>query len=295
LLFVLLSQCLLVPFCLCTTSSADDRLTKTPFGKLPRECVHTVRSGSLIFNEDGYTRVEHPSHPTYRISSCNLNSFLQDRKRRPQTYDGWLAYTTYHNPVGFSGFLGYFTVPNEPQNTPEELYIFTGLQNVDWIPIVDPEPPAFDIIQPVLQYPGDNGDYWSVKSWYVTLGATVLVSDEIQVSVGDNIFGNMTRVGPHSWYIGGTSMASGLTSSLTVYHKNRLQSQPWAYNTLECYGCDGGCSYEPTTPVQFTKLWLIDENGRHVVPQWVSHVSPNRLCHEKAIVNSPGSVTIDFD
>ena len=35
-----------------------------------------------------------------------------------------------------------------------------------WIPKVDPHPSqAFDIIQPVLQYPGDNGDYWSVKSW----------------------------------------------------------------------------------------------------------------------------------
>lgn len=55
---------------------------------------------------------------------------------------------------------------SSPASTPDILYIFTGLQNIDWIPKVDPEPSAaFDIIQPVLQYPGDGGDYWSVKSW----------------------------------------------------------------------------------------------------------------------------------
>ena len=48
---------------------------------------------------------------------------------------------------GISQFVGNFSVPDKPQNDPEELYIFTGLQNVDWIPIVDPEPPVFDIIQ----------------------------------------------------------------------------------------------------------------------------------------------------
>jgi len=288
---VLLLVCVFV----CGSSPVDERGTNTPIGKLPSECVHTVKSGSRIFDEDNLIRVEHPSHLPYFLPHCDISNYLKQKKRLPQEYDGWLAYTTYHNPVGFKSFLGYFSVPNEPQSDPEVLYLFTGLQNVDWIPIVDPQPPVFDIIQPVLQYPGDNGNYWSVRSWYVTLNSGVINSDEVQVSVGDNIFGNMTRVGAHSWYIGGTSSASGLTSEITVFHKNRLTSQPWAYNTLECYGCGGGCSYEPTTPIQFTKLSLIDENGHTVMPQWVPHTSPNRLCHEKANVNSPTSVTINFD
>lgn len=81
----------------------------------------------------------------------------------------------------------------------QQLFIFTGLQNVDWvstrewplcsvnlcdervsgsfqlssrsvvqIPIHDPEVPVFDIIQPVLQYPADGGDWYSVKSWSVS-------------------------------------------------------------------------------------------------------------------------------
>jgi len=212
----------------------------------------------------------------------------------PQGYDGWLAYTTFHDPVGFNNFLGYFSVPNAPQNDPEVLYLFTGLQNVDWIPLVDPEPPVFDIIQPVLQYPGDSGNYWSVKSWYVTLNSGVLYSSEIQVNSGDNIFGNMTKIGSNSWYIGGTSTQNGQTTQLSVNNKNRLSSQPWAYNTAECYGCGGGCSYEPTQPVQFTKLSLVDQNNQPVSPQWVPHTSPNPECKEQATVNSPASVTISF-
>ena len=54
-------------------------------------------------------------------------------------------------PLSNRAALSTNSVPNAPQNDPEVLYIFTGLQNVDWIPIVDPEPPVFDIIQVVKQ------------------------------------------------------------------------------------------------------------------------------------------------
>lgn len=39
------------------------------------------------------------------------------------------------------------------------------------------------------QYPGDNGNYWSVKSWYVTLTAGASASDELPLNAGDLIFG----------------------------------------------------------------------------------------------------------
>jgi hypothetical protein len=68
-------------------------------------------------------------------------------------------------PTGFNSFAGTFSVPDAPAKEPAMLYFFPGLQNVDWIPKVDPEVPGFDIIQPVLQYPGDLGRYWSVKNW----------------------------------------------------------------------------------------------------------------------------------
>jgi len=198
-----------------------------------------------------------------------------------------------HAQQGIGKFLGYFSVPDNPQNDPEVLYLFTGLQNVDWIPIVDPTPPVFDIIQPVLQYPGDNGNYWSVKSWYVTLNSGVLYSREIQTQTGDKIFGNMTQIGTDTWYIGGTSQKSGQTTEITV-SRNRLVSQPWAYNTLECYGCSGGCSYEPTSPVYFTQLELYDKSGKAINPSWAPFTSPNNICNDRATIVSTSAVTISF-
>jgi len=275
-------------------TKVDKGYVNTPIGRLPPHCVHTVRSGSEIYEtEKGVVIIKHPSHEPYTLPPCSVRTSLIKKKPAPFEYDGWLAYTTFQYPAGINTFVGYFTVPNDPQNDPEVLYIFTGLQNVDWIPIVDPEPPVFDIIQPVLQFPGDNGNYWSVKSWYVTLNSGVINSDEIEVAAGDNILGVMNKTAVTTWYIGGTSSQTGQTTQITVT-KNRLALQPWAYNTLECYGCGGGCSYEPTTPTQFTKLVLLDKMGHPVVPTWVPHTSPNRLCHEKAIVNSPASVTINF-
>jgi hypothetical protein len=63
------------------------------------------------------------------------------------------------------------------------LYFFPGLQNIDWIPKVDPEPlTAFDIIQPVLQYPGTLPGLWDLKSWYVTINSGALTSKAVQVN-----------------------------------------------------------------------------------------------------------------
>ena len=42
--------------------------------------------------------------------------------------------------------------------------------------------------------PGDRGDYWSVKSWYVTLDGGVMVSDEIKLNVGDLLFSKISIV-----------------------------------------------------------------------------------------------------
>ena len=71
-------------------------------------------------------------------------------------------------------------MPDEPDNEPEALFIFTGLQSDDWVPIVGGNaPPGFDIIQPVLRYPANSGYGWSAQSWFVTLDIGYLVSNEI--------------------------------------------------------------------------------------------------------------------
>lgn len=73
----------------------------------------------------------------------------------PADYNGWLQYTAFNlsATASFDSFLGRFSVPAAPVHPPQILYVFTGLQNKDWIPKVDPESAGagFDIIQPVLQ------------------------------------------------------------------------------------------------------------------------------------------------
>jgi len=211
-------------------------------------------------------------------------------KQYPSDYDGWLAYTTTYNAAGYDSFLGYFSVPEKPENPPLTLFLFTGLQNIDWIPKVDPKPKTFDIIQPVLQYPGEKGQYWSVRSWYVTLTGDVLVSPEAECEVGDNVFGNMTQIANNTWYIGSTTK-QGKTVSVSV-NRPVLQIQPWAYVTLECYGCND-CSYEPVNTSNFTSL-VLSVDGKQITPSWNASTSPHPICHEIAHIVDPATISITF-
>ena len=128
----------------------------------PDECVHVVPNGAHVTEDaKGRVRVEHESlrGGHMRIPSCKRNAKSKSaRLGFPADYNGWLAYTSYKTTADtFTNFLGNFSVPNAPRNTPQQLFIFTGLQNVDWIPKVDPMPSQpFDILQPVLQYPADD-------------------------------------------------------------------------------------------------------------------------------------------
>jgi len=280
------------------------RHVPVPFGRMREECVRNVPSGAVItvVNENK-TIVYDPATDTETIYGPCDTQFQPLRKaslagnganRKLLEYDGWLGYTQWENTAGsgdIASFLGSFSVPNAPKRDPEVLYIFTGLQDDDWVPLLGPAPSDFDIIQPVLQYPAEGGNYWSVRSWYVTLTGGSLVSDEIPLSVGGTVFGNMTRVGPTSYYIGSTNTATGKTTSLTV-NKPRLKNQNWAFTTVECYGCDG-CDWLPTNDCDFTDMTLASDSGP-LTATWAAEVSPNPKCHTTAHVTDSATVTYSF-
>jgi len=293
---VLVSLCLVVVCASLPTFIKDGvAYSHTPAGPYRADCVHTVRNNTHIIWEDAEQRyyAEDPiTSVRTLIPLCATEKKLGET--RLQEYDGWLAYTSWKSETDVSSFLGYFSVPNKPKYQPEVLYLFTGLQNVNWIPIVDPEPPKFDIIQPVLQYPAEAGNSWSVRSWYVTLNSGVIATDEIPTTPGDLIFGNMTKIGPANWYIAGVSKRTGQSTSFRV-SRDRLVSQPWCYNTLECYGCGGGCGYEPTEPVNFSQLAIRDRSQKVVTPVWKAYTSPNNICNDKAVVYNSTFVQIRFN
>jgi len=274
-------------------------IKKTPFGPLPGFCVRSVPSGTRLHKfANGTVVAFHPllqetTFPPRKECREHLLMNIQNRlKRNTNQYNGWLSFTSFNLPAGFGSFIGNFSVPDNPASYPEVLYLFTGLQNVDWIPIVDPEPAVFDIIQPVLQYPGDSGSGWSVKSWYVTLDSNVYSSDEILVNTGEDVYGAMKNIGPSSWFIESAN-AVGQSTNLTVTQEEGLDLQPWAYNTLECYGCED-CSEYPTEPIHFKYLQLTNFKGKPVTPVWTVRASPNPICHEKSVVISPSTVDIHF-
>eukprot|EP01090_Pellita_catalonica_P005862 TRINITY_DN16084_c0_g1_i2.p1 TRINITY_DN16084_c0_g1~~TRINITY_DN16084_c0_g1_i2.p1 ORF type:complete len:172 (+),score=10.14 TRINITY_DN16084_c0_g1_i2:62-517(+) len=124
----------------------------TPFGPFLENCVHNIPNGAHVTHVDNMTIVFDPlTGQINKIPPCASAEPLLG-KEDVGSYDGWLAYTSFHYPAGISKFLGYFSVPSAPEYDPQVLYLFTGLQNVNWIPIVDPPPSVFGIIQPCLLY-----------------------------------------------------------------------------------------------------------------------------------------------
>ena len=95
---------------------------------------------------------------------------------------------------------------------------------------------------------------------------------------------------PNSRYIG-TTNGNDQTTYITVA-RDVLKTQPWAYNTAECYGCQS-CDSEPSNVVDFTQL-EISYKGQPLKPTWVTHTTPTPICSEKAIVNADQTVTISF-
>jgi len=211
--------------------------------------------------------------------------------------DGWQQYV-HQNAGNVTALLGQWTVPVAPSEDEQTLFTFTGLQNIDWVP-PQPDPTGpFDIIQPVLQYGASSaggGDYWTVASWYVTLGTDVVYSDLVQVSPGDVIFGNMTLLSTGTWYINGVDLQSGVQSPLTI-SRSLLDSQPWTYVTLEVYDVDDCGQYPPSgTPIPFSKLQLF-LSGKEVTPQWSVGVQGQQppVCSSSITVSDPATVTIYF-
>eukprot|EP00026_Physarum_polycephalum_P013773 Phypoly_transcript_14213.p1 GENE.Phypoly_transcript_14213~~Phypoly_transcript_14213.p1 ORF type:complete len:302 (-),score=13.80 Phypoly_transcript_14213:103-942(-) len=257
-----------------------------PGGYAWDECVHNVPSDSHIYeNQFQQTIIEFPNGTTKVLSPCayarKLSSSKPSKGVDAEGWQSWVSFSTPDNST-FTKFLGNFSVPSEPENFNEEgiLYMFTGVQNYNWVPTPSdptPTPPGFDIIQPVLQYgrtPDKGGKYWAVASWYVTLDDNYIASKLVKVNAGDIIYGTMTNKGGGSWFIGAAVVGTTSSSNIQV-SKPRLISQPWAYCTLEVYNIDK-CEYMPSaSSVQFTNLYLETSSGP-ITPTWQTFTGPKK-------------------
>lgn len=261
-------------------------------GVYPEGCVVEIPDGAQVF--------QHDRSFTVIFADGEEIEYEEDIRCRPESLPerilailqaeglpvpderlahGWQAWTTYYHQSGINSFPGYFTVPDIPEETTfnQILYIFTGLQNINWVPEpYGPEPwGKFDIIQPVLELFGKEG--WQLQSWYVPLPGMAKTSRTMNVNPGDNIFGNMTLTGPSSWTIISQSTETGEAVTLDVTNEDVLVSQPWAYTTLEVYNVDG-CSQYPDNDILFTDMDMYDDSGNALKVNWVAHTGQVQVC-----------------
>jgi len=280
------------------------------------ECFHEVnsgdhvddrgRSGVWLTGANGVPR-KLPSCPKPNVPHRMMRR--QSDSSRAINLQGWQTWTSFNNlnNATFTTFNGNFTVPPAPASWPSNpdtavIYVFTGLQNDNWVP--DGEEPTtpteFEIIQPVLQFGGGSenggGKFWGVASWYVTVDAGALYSKTTKLNPGDSIYGVMQQIGSTTWLIGAQA-PSGLWTNLTV-NKNRLSSNPWAYNTLETYDVLS-CDWMPAGATKFSSLLLLGPQGQQVTANWRVHTEPGTgsysdQCHSNFTTSSPSLLTLTY-
>jgi len=264
----------------------------TPFGYLPKECVHHVREDEVASFDD----VDEMFRIRRRVTLENGKDDYQIVEEYPRCEsepvkpqgsraepNGWAAYALWLTNIPLTEFGGEWSVPSNPtQEGLQTLFLFTGLQNAYSREV--------SIIQPVLQWgSSEAGDSktWEIASWFVG-GSHASYSDLVgPCSPGDTIVGNMTLNSSGQWQIITADQNNGLTTTLTVLTG---VTEIDAFVTLEVYGIDT-CSDYPNGQDTFSSLWL-ESNGVVQYADWTSQTEPD--CSEAVTINSATSVTIKF-
>jgi len=290
----------------------------TPGGNLVwSDCMYEAPDESTVVDTEGVTTVIHPDGTEFTMEKCKYPIQRAHTKKSVGAHsihsnvgaaptDGWQVWSTFQHPNNdtFVSFYGLFNVPGTPTTwDPTDqaiLYMFTGLQSDNWVPINN-EPPApsnFDIIQPVIQFGGGSenggGQYWGIASWYVTLNDGAVWSKLLDLNAGDVIIGNMTQTAPTSWFIGGLLQGTTKTSNLNV-KRARLITQPWAYCTLEVYNI-ATCSWfpPPGSAIDFYGMSFTDANGPITAAWNLNSNGSGSHCTTKISSASSANVTISF-
>lgn len=298
-----------------TPAAAATEAAITPAGWMHPSCVHRVPHGARVTRkEGGGFHVEHETFEggSSHISPCNASVKLPPRAVGDPNSNvagepfkgGWQVYAKQQPPRDVTSFLGSWNVPDAPKTyTGQTVFLFTGMQNIDWVPPDGGGPSSkFDIIQPVLQYgpsSAGGGEYWSISSWYVPEHdgwfAEAVYSDVLKVEEGDTIFGNMTRTADQEFFISTASTKLGNSTAMKI-NKPLLQVQPWMYVTLESYADYNNltCDMWPSTPATFTNLHFAAKDGTEILQDW-QQVTKNPICGDSVAVDSHGGkVVIGF-
>jgi hypothetical protein len=151
-----------------------------------------------------------------------------------------------------------WTVPQLPTTSSGQvIYLFNGLEYIGCS--------SAAILQPVLQYAfaaGAGGNYWSIRSWYVTPSGPVMRSpSQIQVQPGQVLVGLITQTavrvktavsGP--WYSYTCEFQGIPDTTLQVQNVQRLHL---ACETLEAYSMTRASDYPASPNTAFTDIDIL--------------------------------------
>jgi len=274
-------------------------LAVTPFGLMPKSCVHAVSANQMVVNEPGKTMIRNKETQedeqimgrcSEQVSILAKEGQRQAEPNSPMLPDGWAAYAfSGKDAQSLTSYNGTWTVPDTPQDEGQQvLFLFTGLQN-----LYDENGNALrggvtNIIQPVLQFgvsEAGGGDYWALASWYVDSNNHAHYSVLTQTESGNVIVGTMVlNVTSNIWVI---SSIDNTTGNSTVLDIATHTKEPNAFVTLEVYTISKCLEY-PTGNVTFANLVFAPA----FTPTWTPLTEKG--CEESVTINSDGTVTLEF-
>jgi hypothetical protein len=260
---------------LSTAEAAALGVGLTPFGYMPKSCVHGVSNGATILEENNGLTIVHADKTKERIEgNCNVAPLPS----------GWSVYGAWIDSQPLQYFGAAWVVPPLPQDERTQvLFLFNGLQNDG--PLNAPT----TIIQPVLQYgvsEAGGGMYWAIASWFVSSTGHAVYSKLGNVNAGDLLLGNMTNTNG-LWEIVGTDTNNGASATISV---RPGATQLFAALTLEVYQVTTCLEY-PSGSTTFYDLVLRDGSG-DATPKW----TPNALrgCEEALNVIDSTAVEVKY-
>jgi hypothetical protein len=104
----------------------------------------------------------------------------------------------------------------------------------------------------------------------------------------------MTRTGASAWYIDSRAPSGKHTSLTAKGLGSRLDTQPWAYVTMECYGCTGCNTLPPGNSSSDFQGMALSAGGKPLAPVWLANPKParDRTCPSSIDILSATSVNI---
>jgi hypothetical protein len=178
--------------------------------------------------------------------------------------DGWITYALWDSgATPITRFSTTWTVPQLPTTSSGQvIYLFNGLEYIG--------SNSGGILQPVLQYgfaAGAGGNYWSIRSWFVTSSGPVMRSPmQIQVNPGQVLVGLITQTAVRAktavsgwWYSYSCEFQGIPGTTLQVQNVPRLNL---ACETLEAYSLTNASDYPASPNTAFTDIDILTGPSR---------------------------------